>query len=99
MEKCDRCQYTSKALRVALTSKNIKVGFRNTGIWPFDRGAAKDTMAPSAGFEQEDDKGGEGGTNPHLHPGTHARDPVGIAQGGGDLATITQGSGDLGQVA
>ena len=31
------CEWTSKALHDALTPRNIKSGFRKTGIWPLDR--------------------------------------------------------------
>ena len=51
MEKQDLSKGTSKALKGALTPKNIKAGFHKTGIWTLDRIAAKDAMGTSKGFE------------------------------------------------
>ena len=45
-------EWTSTALKCALTATNIQVGFRKAGIWPLDREAAKSSMAPSTGFEE-----------------------------------------------
>ena len=86
--KCDLCQWTCKALQVALAAKSIKAGFRKIGIWSVNREAATKAMKPSAGFEEED---GEGGNRTNLHtnpstrgdlrvPGQGGRDPDGIAQ-------------------
>ena len=46
------CEWTSKALKRALTPTNIRVGFRGTWIWPLDRKALKSSMLPSRGFEE-----------------------------------------------
>ena len=46
------CEWTSTALKRALTASNIRAGFRRAGIWPLDRDAAKIAMAPSTGFEE-----------------------------------------------
>ena len=56
--KQDLCEWTSKALETALIAKNIKSGFRKTGIWPLDRATAIGAMMPSAGFAREE--GGSG---------------------------------------
>ena len=37
--KQDLCEWTSRALRAALTPNNIRAGFRSTGIWPLNRTA------------------------------------------------------------
>ena len=55
--KQDPCEWTSKALHLALTEKNIKLGFRRTDIWPLDRDAAKGSMGPAAGFQTDVDTG------------------------------------------
>ena len=47
------CEWTSTALKRALTASNIRAGFRRAGIWPLDREASKTSMAPSTGFEEE----------------------------------------------
>jgi len=52
VSKQDLCEWTSKALKAALTSKNIKAGFKKTGIWPLDRTAAVSQMGASGGFEE-----------------------------------------------
>ena len=46
------CEWTSTALKRALTATNIRVGFRRAGIWPLDQEASKSSMAPSTGFEE-----------------------------------------------
>ena len=55
--KKDLCEWTSKAFQVALMPKNIKVGFRKSGIWPLDQGATRESMKPLVGFEQEEGGG------------------------------------------
>lgn len=52
VSKQDLCEWTSKALKAALTSKNIKAGFKKTGIWPLDRTAAVSQMGASRGFKE-----------------------------------------------
>ena len=52
MEKQNLHEWTSKALKVALTTSNIRVGFKRTGIWPLDRQAARVAMKPSERFEK-----------------------------------------------
>ena len=71
--KQDLCEWTSKALQTALTAKNIKLGFRKTGIWPLDRAATIGAMMPSMSFTQEEGGSGEGGNNPIVALGTPAR--------------------------
>ena len=61
VEKHDLCEWTSKALQLVVTERNIKSGFRKIGIWPLDREAAKGAMAPSAGFESDVDAGSTDG--------------------------------------
>ena len=46
------CEWTSKALKRALTPTNIRAGFRGAGIWPLDQEASKSSMLPSRGFEK-----------------------------------------------
>ena len=46
------CEWTSKALKRALTAPNIQARFRQAGIWPLDREVAKSSMAPSTGFKE-----------------------------------------------
>ena len=48
------CEWTSKALKRALTPTNIKSGFRGVGIWPLDREASKASMLPSRRFHNMD---------------------------------------------
>ena len=57
VEKADLCQWTAEALDKALTAKNIKSGFRKTGIWPLDKEVVTSSLLPSEGFENG---GGEG---------------------------------------
>ena len=71
--KQDLCECTLKALQTALTTKNIKSGFRKTGIWPLDRVATIGAMMPSAGFTQEEGGSGEGGNSPIVASGTPTR--------------------------
>ena len=61
--KQDLCEWTLKALQTALTTKNIKSGFRKTGIWPLDYAAAIEAMMPSVGFAREEGGSGDGGNN------------------------------------
>jgi hypothetical protein len=53
VEKSDLCEWTSQALEKSLTPKNIKSGFKKTGIWPLDDKAVTARMNPSEGFEEE----------------------------------------------
>ena len=46
------CEWTSTALKHALTASNIRAGFRRASIWPLDRKAAKTSMASSTGFKE-----------------------------------------------
>ena len=46
------CEWTFPVLKRALTSTNIRAGFRRASIWPLDREASKSSMAPSTGFEE-----------------------------------------------
>ena len=61
--KQDLCEWTSRALRVALTPNNIRAGFQSTRIWPLDRTAVRDKMHAAAGFAAncEDLGAGQGG--------------------------------------
>jgi hypothetical protein len=52
VEKQDLCQWTAQALQKALSSKNIRAGFRKTGIWPLNPDAARTQMLSSEGFEE-----------------------------------------------
>ena len=52
IEKQTLCDWTSTALKRALTSTNIRAGFRRASIWPLDREASKSSMAPSTRFEE-----------------------------------------------
>ena len=45
-------QWSSLALRKALSSANIKAGFRATGIWPMDREAIQRHLQPSTIFRE-----------------------------------------------
>lgn len=49
------CEWTSQALEKSLTAKNIKSGFKKTGIWPFNEHAILGSMQPSRGFEEGQD--------------------------------------------
>ena len=55
VEKTDLCEWTSQALEKSLTAKNIKSGFKKTGIWPFNEHAILGSMQPSRGFEEGQD--------------------------------------------
>jgi hypothetical protein len=44
-------EWISKSLHAALTSQNIRSGFRAAGIYPFDRTKIDGKMMPSVGFE------------------------------------------------
>ena len=46
------CEWTSTALKRALTTTNIRAGFRRVDIWPLDRDASKSAMALLTGFEE-----------------------------------------------
>ena len=52
MENQTFCEWTSKALNLALTPSNIQSGFKRIGIWPLNCKAAKASMTPSARFEE-----------------------------------------------
>jgi hypothetical protein len=52
VEKQDLCKWTAQALQKALSSKNIRSGFRKTGIWPLNPDAVRTQMLPSEGFEE-----------------------------------------------
>lgn len=52
VSKQDLCEWTSKALKAALTPKNIKVGFKKTRIWPLDRTVAVSMMSAASRFEE-----------------------------------------------
>jgi hypothetical protein len=52
VERQDLCEWTSQALQKALSSTNIRSGFRKTGIWPYNADAVKTQMSPSEGFEE-----------------------------------------------
>ena len=80
--KQDLCEWTLKALETALTTKNIKLGFRKTGIWPLDRTAAIGAMMPSAGFAQEEGGSGDASKSLIAGSGTLARSTVIPGQGG-----------------
>ena len=95
------CEWTSIALKCALTAPNIWAGFRKAGIWPLDREAAKSCMAPSTSFEERQgglDRGGvTGGTGHgaggvtcmtgHLHLATGAVTSLaGSSESGPDVA-------------
>ena len=53
--KQDLCEWTSRALKAALTPNNIKAGFRSTGIWPLDCTATRGKMHAAVGFEVDID--------------------------------------------
>ena len=57
--KKELCEWTSKVLQCALTSKNIKLGFEKVGISFLDCSATKGRMYPSIGFVMEDSGGCE----------------------------------------
>ena len=52
------CEWTSQALKAALTSKNIISRIKATSIWPLDRQTTSHAMKPSEGYEQMDAKAG-----------------------------------------
>jgi len=52
VEKTHLCEWTSEALEKSLTAKNIKSGFKKTGIWPLNHQAVTTQMNPSQGFEE-----------------------------------------------
>jgi hypothetical protein len=52
VEKQDLCEWTAQALQKALSPKNIRSGFRKTGIWPLNSEAISTQMLPSEGFEE-----------------------------------------------
>jgi hypothetical protein len=71
VEKRDLCEWTARSLEKALTPKNIKSGFRKTGIWPLDQQAVNNKLLPSEGFkqggveenlEEEDSSSGDSGS-------------------------------------
>ena len=57
VEKRDLCVWTSQALEKALLERNIKSGFKKTGIFPLDKQAVANSLLPSAGFEQGEGEG------------------------------------------
>ena len=54
VKKQDLCEWTSRALRVALTPKNIIAGFQATGIWPLNRTAVSDKLHATTSFEPDE---------------------------------------------
>ena len=98
MEKQDLCEWTSRALRAALTPNNIRAGFRSTRIWPLDRTVVRDKMHVAAGFEAtcEASGAGHGGcgmTGPAGHPSAAIGDGEQPA-GHRGKATGLDGTGD-----
>ena len=81
--KQDLCEWTSKALQIALTAK---AGFKKTGIWLLDRTAIHAAMAPLVGFEDQDNGSREGGNNAMAAPGTDVGGAPLSKEGGGYLA-------------
>ena len=61
--KQDLCEWTSKALQTALTTKSIKSGFKKRGIWSLDRATAIGAMMPSVSFAREEGGSRDGGNN------------------------------------
>ena len=68
VDKRTLCEWTSHALQIALTPKNIMSGFRATGIWPLDRQATKHVMTPSEGYNHSDTIGVGAETGAAGHP-------------------------------
>ena len=50
VRKQDLASWVSLALKKALTSANIRAGFKRSGIWPLNLEAMKSKMGPSEGF-------------------------------------------------
>ena len=109
MGKQDLCEWTSQALRAALTPNNIKAGFRSTGIWLLDRTALREKMNTASGFERDCEASGAvqivpAVTGPADHPGAatgegdrvagHCGGATGAA-GGGVTATGPCGDGPV----
>ena len=84
--KQDLYEWTSIALLVALTLKNIKAGFWKIGIYPLDRAIAKVAMAPSAGFKDKVSGSGEEGKSPDVEHGIHVGGSPTPGQCGGDAS-------------
>ena len=80
--KQDLYEWTSRALQIALTAKNIKSGFKKTEIWSLDHAAAIGAMAPSTGFTEEEGGSGEGVESPIAAPSTPAEAALVLGQGG-----------------
>ena len=58
VEKSMLCEWTSKALGIALTPSNIKAGFKKCGIWPLDRSATAADMGHAQGFAADENVAG-----------------------------------------
>ena len=58
--KQELCEWTSRALKAALTPNNIRAGFRSTGIWPLDCTAVIEKMHAATSFEMDVDEAGAG---------------------------------------
>jgi hypothetical protein len=56
VEKTTLCEWTSQTLERSLTSKNIKLCYKKSGIWSLDDTAATNRMEPSKRFEKWDQK-------------------------------------------
>ena len=47
VEKQELCEWIAQALQKALSPKNIRSGFRKTGIWPLNSEVVSTQMLPS----------------------------------------------------
>ncbi|GLJ31873.1 hypothetical protein SUGI_0641340 [Cryptomeria japonica] len=54
IRRTELAELASKAFKLALTSENIIVGFRRTGIWPLNKDALCNDMRPSDAFNLQD---------------------------------------------
>ena len=97
MKKTDLCEWTSQTLEKSLTAKNIKFGFKKTGIWPFNEHAVLGSMQPSRGFEENQEgyvpslinesKGEESGGGEECVHGDHEQNEEPAAIGGVNVST------------
>ena len=88
MKKQDLCEWTSRALRAALTPKNIIAGFQATGIWPLNRTAMSNKLHAAVGFEPDETGACDGPANSTVTRPTGHRGP---ATGDGEAVADHQG--------
>jgi hypothetical protein len=78
VDKQDLCEWTAKALLKSLNCKNIKSGFKKTGIWLLNSQVVAIQMAPSQGFEEGQESFDENQVDYHYNIGGGVYNLLGV---------------------